>query len=42
VAQVRVRHLVGQDAAQLVVACPFQEAGRDIKLATAGIGGIDL
>ena len=42
VAEIRVRHLVGQDPAQWVVGCPFQEVGRDIGLATAGIGGIDL
>ena len=42
VAEISVCHLVGQDAAQLVVACLLQEAGRDIEVATAGIGGIDL
>jgi len=42
VAEISVRHLVGQDAAQVVVACLLQEAGRDIEVATAGIGGIDL
>ena len=42
VAEIIVSHLVGQDAAQRVVACLLQETGRDIELSTAGIGSIDL